>query len=205
MRENQHILQQAAKSVTTQLRDKPTPQLVVETLLTCEKQAKKQSVTPQFQQLMGCWRLCFITGTKKTRRRAGIVLGAGRYIPQWTKIKLTYSPVSTEIESTPNQDFETGKIQNSVEIGGLHLILAGPVKFIKHKILAFDFTQITVKLFGQTIYQGKIRGGTESEDSFYTQSIQKQAFFAYFIVEDDLIAARGKGGGLALWGKVEDE
>jgi len=28
-----------------------------------------------------------------------------------------------------------------------------------------------------------------------------EVFFVYFLVTDDCIAARGKGGGLAIWGK----
>jgi hypothetical protein len=201
--DNQVILQKAAQAVTIPSTDKPAPQSVVEALLSCEKQAKKQLTNHQFKQLIGCWQLCFITGTKKTRQRAGIVLGAGRYIPQWVTIKLTYSSPSKALELIQNQDYEAGQVQNSVKIGGLQLTLSGPVKFIKHKILAFDFTQISVKLFGKKIYTGKIRGGTESEQNFYKQSIQKQAFFAYFLIEKDLIAARGKGGGLALWGKAD--
>jgi hypothetical protein len=203
--ENQVILQKAAQAVTLPSTNQPAPQSVVEALLTCEKQAKKQPANYQFQQLIGCWQLCFITGTKKTRRRAGIVLGAGRYIPQWVKIKLSYFPTSNTLKLSQNQDYKPGQVYNSVQIGGLQLTLTGPVKLIKHKILAFDFTQITVKLLGRKIYEGKIRGGTDSEEEFYTQSIQKQAFFAYFLVEENIIAARGKGGGLALWGKADPQ
>lgn len=200
MTDNQIILQKAAQAVTIQLTEKPAPDSVVEALLICEKQAKKQSANYQLQQFLGEWRLCFITGTKKTRKRAGIVLGAGRYLPQWVKITLTYSSILTPIE---NQDIEAGQVKNSVIIGGLQLILSGPIKLIQHKILAFDFTQITVKMFGLKIYEGKIRGGKDSEENFYLQSIKKQAFFAYFVVKDDIIAARGKGGGLAIWGKQQ--
>jgi hypothetical protein len=202
--ENHITLQKAAQAVTMQLPEKPAPDSVVEALLMCEKQAKKQPANYQLQDFLGEWRLCFITGTKKTRRRAGIVLGAGRYLPQWVKITLTYSSaILTKTEVIKSQDFEVGQVQNSVTIGGLQFILSGPIKLMKHKILAFDFTQATVKLFGLKMYQGKMRGGAESEESFYTQSIQKQAFFAYFVVKDDMIAARGKGGGLAIWGKQQ--
>ncbi|MGB3402567.1 MAG: hypothetical protein WBA77_07740 [Microcoleaceae cyanobacterium] len=203
MTQHQIILQKAAQAVTIQLPEKPAPDAVVETLLICEKQAKKQPANYQLQDFLGEWRLCFITGTKKTRKRAGIVLGAGRYLPQWIKITLTYSAISTKPELIENQDFEVGQVQNSVKIGGLQFTLSGPIKLMKHKILAFDFTQATVKLFGLKIYKGQMRGGAESEENFYSQSIQKQAFFAYFLVEDDIIAARGKGGGLAIWGKQQ--
>ncbi|MBE9256152.1 hypothetical protein IQ228_01760, partial [Dolichospermum sp. LEGE 00246] len=34
---------------------------------------------------------------------------------------------------------------------------------------------------------------------FNEQPIAKLAFFAFFLVTEDMIAARGRGGGLALW------
>ncbi len=199
--ETPSILQQAAKFITTQSTPKPDPQAVVEQLLTCEKAAKKQKENYSFKQFLGTWQLCFITGTKKTRHRAGIMLGAGRYLPQWVKIQLIYSLASKEIEAGENPDVEVGQVQNSVKVGGLKLTLIGPVKFLKPRILAFDFTRIQIQLFGKIIYQGNIRGGNEKEQTFYAKSTQNQAFFAYFLVEDDIIAARGRGGGLALWGK----
>ncbi|NES72975.1 MAG: hypothetical protein F6K24_51155, partial [Okeania sp. SIO2D1] len=83
--------------------------------------------------------------------------------------------------------------------------LSGPTKFIdKKNILAFDFTKITVKLLGVKLYSGYIRGGQESEDKFATESVGKQAFFAYFLIQEKFIAARGRGGGLAIWGKLEN-
>ncbi|MEJ1935807.1 hypothetical protein WDZ92_36905, partial [Nostoc sp. NIES-2111] len=73
-------------------------------------------------------------------------------------------------------------------------------KYIRKKnLLAFDFTQIYLSLFGRTIYQQKIRSGKVESEDFYNQPIAKQAFFAFFIVTQDFIAARGRGGGLALW------
>ena len=200
--ENLSNLQQAVQCITTQSHTKPEPNSVVEDLLNYEKSAKKDRKKYSFQQLIGTWRLCFITGTKKTRRRAGIVLGAGRYLPQWVKIQITYSSPSEVVELPEDMALTAGQVENSVQVAGLKLSLTGPVKLLKQKILAFDFTQIKVQLFGKIIYQGSIRGGAETVEKFYTESIQKQAFFAYFLVEDNLIAARGRGGGLALWGKL---
>jgi len=41
----------------------------------------------------------------------------------------------------------------------------------------------------------------EKEMNFYDQPIAKLPFFAFFLVTEDFIAARGRGGGLALWVK----
>lgn len=168
----------------------PPASEVVEALLKVEKETRKNRNFASFAQLIGTWQLCFITGTKKTRQKAGIVLGAGRYIPKFIKIKLTYF-------SEPQP-----RVNNSVEFGGLKIALTGPVKFIEKKnLLVFDFTQMTVKLANFKIYQGYIRSGKLREEEFARQKINNQAFFAYFLIKEKFIAARGKGGGLALWSR----
>ncbi|MEG4344229.1 hypothetical protein QUB70_13190 [Microcoleus sp. A003_D6] len=193
--ENISILEQAAKS-----NSQPSPDAVVAALLAAEKTAKKTKVRYDFNQLIGHWQLCFITGTKKTRKKAGIVLGAGRYIPQWiAKIQIAYS---AEPVAEGEENSEIGKVENSVKVGTIELTLSGPTKFLPNNILAFDFTRIAVKLLGKTVYQGFIRGGEARETEFFSLSVGKQAFFAYFMVENGIIAARGRGGGLALWGRV---
>ncbi|MEG4803512.1 hypothetical protein QUB63_22385 [Microcoleus sp. ARI1-B5] len=194
--ENISILEQAAKSNT-----KPSSAAVVAALLEAEKNAKKTKTRYSFEQLTGTWRLCFITGTKKTRQKAGIVLGAGRYIPEWVaKIQIAYS---AQAVADGEENSNIGRVENSVQVGAIELTLSGPTKFLVNKnILAFDFTIITVKLLGKTVYQGFIRGGEAREAEFFSLSVGKQAFFAYFLVEDGIIAARGRGGGLALWRRV---
>lgn len=193
--ENISILEQATNS-----NPKPSSNAVVAALLAAEKNAKKTKTHYSFEQLMGNWQLCFITGTKKTRKKAGIVLGAGRYIPQWiAKISIAYSAESV---AEGEENSEIGRVENSVKVGTMEMTLSGPTKFLPNNILAFDFTRITVKLLGKTVYQGYIRGGESRETEFLSLSVGKQAFFAYFLVEDAIIAARGRGGGLALWGRV---
>jgi len=191
------LLKQAAETAF----DKPSPELVVEALLIAEKTARKDKPHYHYSQLLGNWRLRFITGTKKTRAKAGVVLGAGRYIPRFVTIQLSYSQ---ENQSVSQQYLEMGRVQNTVQLSGLRLSLSGPVKFLSKKnILVFDFTQMRLSLFGIKLYDGYIRQGEVTEKEFYTQTISQQAFFAYFLVKDEIIAARGKGGGLALWQKVE--
>jgi hypothetical protein len=193
--ENTSVLEQATKSKSL-----PSPDAVVAALLDAEKTAKKAKIHYSFDQLIGNWQLCFITGTKKTRKKAGIVLGAGRYIPQWiAKIQIAYS---AEPVAEGEENREIGRVENSVKVGTMELTLSGPTKFLPNNLLAFDFTRITVKLLGKTVYQGFIRGGEAREAEFFSLSVGKQAFFAYFLVEEGMLAARGRGGGLALWGRV---
>jgi len=185
-------LDQAIAFLTTPSATPPAPETVVEALLQAEKTAKQTKVRHSYAQLLGTWRLGFVTGTKKSRQRAGIILGAGRFLPKWVKIHLSYS------QSVPDQ--ERGTVQNSVELGLLQLVLTGPTQFWqKTNMLAFDFTRIRVSLFGLKLYEGYIRRGQTREAGFYEQSVKEQAFFTYFLVENHCLAARGRGGGLALW------
>jgi hypothetical protein len=168
--------------------DRTEANLVVKTLLETEKEMKKERLSYTLEQLLGTWRLCFVTGTKKAKKRAGIILGDGRYLPNFITIKLSYS---------------LDKVENLVKLGCLEIKLTGPIKFLTpQNILAFDFTKITVKLANFTIYNSEIRGGKDREVNFAQESIKKQAFFRYFLITDQIIAARGRGGGLALWEKV---
>ena len=192
---NDNIILQRAANYFTEQTNLPSSSEVVNALLEAEKTAKKEKISYSWEDLIGNWRLCFVTGTKKTRKKAGVVLGAGRYLPRLVKISLNYS---SQEESLANQ----GTVENRVEIGSLQLSLTGPVKFVAPKnILAFDFTRMKIKLLGLTLYNGYIRDGEAKEANFYDERISKQAFFAYFYITDSAIAARGRGGGLALWSK----
>lgn len=187
---------QATDFLTTSTTKAPAASSVVEELLMAEKNTKQQKIRYAYTQLLGTWRLGFITGTKKSQKRAGVILKAGRFLPAIVKIQLTYQ--QSEVNS------EQGIVKNSVEVGLLKLVLTGPTQFWQNtNILAFDFTQMQVTLAGLKLYSGYIRGGKKREEDFYQQKLKEQAFFNYFLVEDDYIAARGKGGGLALWTKVK--
>ncbi|NEQ87983.1 MAG: hypothetical protein F6K26_50890 [Moorea sp. SIO2I5] len=187
-------LDQAIEFLTSPSVTPPTSSAVVEALLQAETTAKRTKVSHAYSQLIGNWRLGFITGTKRSRQRAGVILGSGRFLPKWIKIYLSYSPS----ESSQDQ----GTVQNAVQFGLIQIVLTGPTKFYpKTNILAFDFTQIRISLSGLTLYQGYIKGGQDRETRFHEQPLKEQAFFTYFLVENRCIAARGRGGGLAIWTK----
>lgn len=178
--------------------DRPSPPELVASLLKAEKQGKRECIS--FSQLLGTWRLFFITGTKKVRQRAGIALGSGRYLPNWLEILLSYTDESLDNPSTRG---EAGIMTNSVRLGSLKLILWGPAKYISQSnILAFDFTRMVVTLAGVELYRGFFGKGKHNEANFYTQPLRNQAFFRFFRAEKEAIAARGRGGGLALWKRV---
>ncbi|MGB3236709.1 MAG: hypothetical protein WBB29_00335 [Geitlerinemataceae cyanobacterium] len=200
------VLERTTRSILTGAAEKNTPAELVAALLELEKHGKSQKQTDSIERLIGTWRLVFVTGTKKSRQRAGIVLGAGRYLPNWITISLCYTPVSSQDDRQATVDFEVGWVQNRVALGTVQLSLTGPLKFFrKNNLLAFDFTRIQASVFDVKLYDGYVRGGLAREGEFDEERIGKQAFFNYFWIEEKAIAARGKGGGLALWVRVPEK
>lgn len=168
---------------------RPDTKAVVNALLQAEKAAKQQRLTYSFESLLGRWRLCFATGTRKVRR-GGIVLGRGFYVPKFVPAYIFFT----------SQVQNRGEISNQVQLGGLMLKLTGPCQYLdKKNLLAFDFTRMQLCLFDRAVYSGDIRGGKTQTQDFYNQLIAKRPFFAFFCVTENFIAARGRGGGLALW------
>ncbi|WP_193196834.1 hypothetical protein [Nostoc sp. MG11] len=185
-------LSQAAAAYREQRGTRPSAEILVNALLQAEKAAKQQRLTYSFESLLGKWRLCFATGTKKVRKRGGIVLGKGLYVPKLVAIHIFFSAIE--------QDLGKGEIANQVQLGSILLKLTGPVQYLSKKnLLAFDFTQMLISLFGRVVYNKQIRSGKVQSEDFYNQPIAKLPFFAFFLVTEDFIAARGRGGGLALW------
>ena len=196
---------QALTGQTTAQR--PSAADLVEALLDTEKQARKNRLDLTYAQLLGTWQLWFITGTQRSRQKAGMALGAGRFIPPWlVSIQINYSTASPTVGTDANplsSDF--GTVQNSVTLGPLTMALTGPTRFWpKTNRLAFDFTHMSVAIAGKSIYQGNMRGGDQRIQDFAQQPLKDQAFFTYFLVEEEAIAARGRGGGLALWTRLAE-
>ena len=189
------VLEAAVKAYTNKT-NLPSTTDVLTALLESEKSCKTEKRRYSFDALEGTWRLIYITGTQKAQSRLGSLLNQGRYLPRLFNIEITYG-------ANPEPSPRPMEVENRVGIGGLRLTVSGPVKFLMTKnILGFDFTQIQFQLLGATLFQGYIAKGKERETSFYEEKIGKQAFFSYFYVGEQAIAARGRGGGLAMWGRV---
>lgn len=179
--------------------DRPATEDVVSALIAAEKQNKRSNKRLyQYEQFLGSWRLGFVSGTQKVRPRPASTPvtkpGKGRFLPRFLKVEITY----TSDEDRAAELF--GTVENAVTIGPISLRLSGPTRFWPNtNSLGFDFTALQARLGGLPLYTGSIRGGIERNQIFKAQSLKDQAFFTFFIVEPDYIAARGKGGGLALW------
>ena len=204
---------------------KPNSQAVVSALLAAERQSRREKSQYKYDDLVGKWRLGFVSGTQTVRSSPKALPvkkpGKGRFIPGFLTVEIIYkkeedaaslasssanpdSPNvrlnSVEINSAEINSAEINSVENRVIAGPLSICLSGPTLFrAKLNALVFDFTKLAVSLGGWTPYSGSIRGGEESRQAFETRSLKEQAFFTFFLVEDSYIAARGKGGGLALW------
>jgi hypothetical protein len=176
--------------------DRPSTKEVVNALLQAEKAAKQQRLTYPLESLLGHWQLCF-TAPRQAHLKNGMALGKGFYLPQIAPAQISFTQASTSAQS-PGQ-LEIG---NSFQFGSLLFKLTGPAQYLgKKNLLAFDFTYMQLLLFRRAIYSGKFRSGKATTKDFYNQPIAKLPFFAFFLVAEDFIAARGRGGGLALWVK----
>jgi hypothetical protein len=180
------ILNRAAQSS-----DRPPKNAIVTALQEAEITARKEKLAIPFESLVGEWRLCFATGASKDKQRGGIKLGRGYYLPAFVPASIAFT---RDLESA------TGTATNRLLVAGIQIQFTGPCRYPgKKNLLFFDFTEIQFKLFGTTIYQGKIRSGKSGEQDFETLSIAKLPFFSFFWAGPNGIAARGRGGGLALW------
>lgn len=170
----------------------------VNILLAQEKAARANRQPITLAQLTGNWRLTFITGTKKSRQRAGVALGAGRFLPNWIKIAIAYEAMEVDPADTPSEPM--GSVENRVGFAGVDLTVSGPIQlYPQRRVLAFDFIQVRFALGGVKLFDGYVKGGETRDKAFANKSLRDQAFFTYFWVTEDLIAARGRGGGLAIW------
>jgi hypothetical protein len=174
---------------------KPDSIDVAEALRQTERTEKRLLPSDAYTKLLGTWRLVFVSKTKKA---------AGQWIPTWIQIQITYAqdltiPLKPLTVQTANV---LGRVYNQVQLGILKLTLSGPTAFNPtNGILAFDFTRFTVELGERALFSAAMRGGSKREAEFYDLPLKQQAFFRFFWITPQGIAARGKGGGLALWSK----
>ncbi len=172
--------------------NRPDSAAVVSALQQAETTAKQEKLAISFEDLLGEWQLCFATGAKKSKQKRGIILGKGYYFPKFTPASIAFTQDSAGAT--------TGTATNQVQVGGLRLKFTGPCRYPgKKNLLIFDFTEIQISLFDRQIYRGKIRGGKTNAADLHELPISKSPFFAFFWAATDGIAARGRGGGLALW------
>lgn len=174
--------------------DRPSAQDLVAALLAAESATRHRKTPFAFENLLGSWRLCFTTTTRHVRKR-GILLSPGFYLPKFVPAEISFA--------SDNPATHQGTISNQVTLGGLWLRFTGPCRFQpKRNLLAFDFTEMAIGAGDRPLWQRTLR--QESAEAFAAKAIANLPFFAFFQAAPDFVAARGRGGGLAVWVKPSD-
>lgn len=128
------------------------------------------------------WRLVFTSGTKEVQKAMkGVGQGSGKYFP---------------LTAVQRWDASQGQIENGIFLGHLAaLTFTGPYA-MKGKRLSFDFDTLAIR-FGPKKFSFKLKDKITN----YVPG-PKDPFFLFFYVSDDLVAARGRGGGVAFWART---
>ncbi len=141
--------------------------------------------------LLGDWRLHFISAGKLNLNSKRL---RGFFLP-------SFLPAQIGFQRNEINDSAPLCITNQVTIGLIQLKFTGPARFeSKKNVLGFDFTHLEVIALGQRVYEGAVPSSRINQ-TFKDIPIGKLPFFAFFAVTDRFIAARGRGGGLAMWVK----
>ncbi|XP_055829511.1 uncharacterized protein LOC129898840 [Solanum dulcamara] len=107
-------------------------------------------------------------------------LGRGRYFP---------------ITAIQRFDAAAKRIENGVYLGPLgFLTFEGPFSW-KNRILAFVFERLRIKLGPFDPFDISIKGKDEREPS----NKDKDPFFIWFYIDEEIAVARGRSGGTAFW------
>jgi len=146
------------------------------------------------KNLDGSWRLIFTTGTKETQKK-------------WGR-KVSYFP----LKATQSFNTATMEITNGIYIGEVAAMkFFGQFEFnLRSRKLEFDFDAIALFGFKINLPKGKAAelgsatglGSSNNVDMVERQG--KKPFFNWISADAEIATARGGGGGLALWRRVEE-
>jgi hypothetical protein len=174
--------------------EKPIVASLVQALLQIEKTTRQQRQQFPEAMLLGDWQLFFATSGKV---KLGDRRLRGFYWPSWIPARIGFH--LNESDPAPLM------ITNQITVGLVQIKLFGPAKYRAQKnLLGFDFTQIEVRVLGQVVYSGAFPS-PRKQQNFAESTIGQLPFFAFFTVTERCIAARGRGGGLAIWVRSDEK
>jgi hypothetical protein len=128
------------------------------------------------------WELVFTTGTAKVREAMkGQGDGGGNYFP---------------LTAAQRWDASKSEIENGVYLGLLAALTFKGKYACQGSKLSFDFDTLKLRL-------GPLKFEFKLKDKIVDYRFSaKDPFFVFFFVDEDIIAARGRGGGIAFWKKA---
>jgi PAP_fibrillin len=147
------------------------------------------------RMLNGSWRLIFTTGTGETQKKYG---------------KINYFPLKA-VQTFRTVDYDPMEIENGIYLGDFPLIrFSGTMEFdLKKRRLEFDFDQVLVlSVFDIKLGKGDAArlgstSGLGSDSNVKNAEKGRNAFFNWISADETIATARGAGGGLALWKRVQ--
>ncbi|WP_448563198.1 hypothetical protein [Trichothermofontia sp.] len=185
----------------------PSPAATIAALLQVEKATKQHRETYPLAALLGDWQLCFTTTGKVNLRQGVATPNRGFYLPTLIQAQIRFLSVPPPPDQPDSEP--TLAMQNQLRLGPLTFQVQGPARYLAARnLLAFDVTQahlrlVNVKGEGLTLYRGAFPSRRSQTGNFCDRPLAQLPFFSFFWVTPDAIAARGRGGGLAIWVRAD--
>ena len=137
------------------------------------------------------WRLVFTSSSKDLAAQRKTGRGDGKYFP--ISAVQSWSP--------PAAGEPTGAIRNGVYLGHWFALQFDGPFLLQGKKLAFDFSKLSLKFLG-------LKGSFGLKPAGYTlpldaNAVRKLPFFLFAYADGELVVARGRSGGLAMWAKAK--
>jgi len=152
-------------------------------LLALERQSRAHGSGVGLSELVGCWRLEQLWSKAEAKP-----LGGPAALLRQLQASLT---IATASESPPLQSGQPVSVHNSVQLGPLQLQFRGHGSLQgKRPLLQFWFEELEVRLGQRAIWRQPINRRPQPK---------RLPFFALIGCQANWLAARGRGGGVALW------
>ncbi len=145
-----------------------------------ERDSQRDGSGLQQEDLIGDWRLNQVWGKEQTdpSRATGATLRA----------------LSASLALLPAQD-GTLRIENSLALAGLKLVFIGSAHLRgRRPLLVFTFDTLRVTLAGRTLWSLALPPAAKGREPFFALIASRST-----TAGTRWLAARGRGGGLALW------
>lgn len=180
----------------------PPPATTIAALLQVEKAAKQHRHSYPLAALLGDWQLGFTTTGKVTLRQGVVTQSRGFYLPRLIQAQISFIPVPPPPES-PGIEPDLA-MRNQLRMGPLSFQVEGPARYLAPRnLLAFDVNRAQLRVGGLPLYQGAFPNRRAQTGSFQNCPLAQLPFFSFFWVTSTAIAARGRGGGLAIWVRAD--
>jgi len=169
--------QALALLATSALERETEPEEVFNAIRLLEKAKDAAGDSGFAEKLTGDWRLIYTTGTAKTEKEVGRI----NYVP---------------IVAVQRFDMDKKFIRNGVYLGPLSLEFEGTFRWIEERRrLEFDFDALKVCGFELEL-PDFVRSAMGMRSS---TPYKRQPAFDFVAADGQVVAARGAGGGVALW------